>query len=89
MPHDRNGRRLQIGDRVLVPCTVTSLTGTDSYCNIVVITEEPMHPSEAKTIVSLNTKQVLYVESAPATASVTPVNAVVETVPTASEGAED
>lgn len=32
--HDAKGRALKIGDRVLIPATVTELYATEDYCNV-------------------------------------------------------
>lgn len=60
MPHDMNGLELKAGDRVMVPCTVKTVTSTegDGYCNVTVETEQPMYPTDNKTTVVLNAKQV-------------------------------
>lgn len=59
IPHDRNGKLLSVGDKVLVPCRVRQVsTGTESYCNVTVETEEPMLPSKDPTVLSLNAGQV-------------------------------
>ncbi len=59
MPHDKNGTVLGVGDDVLIPCKVQAVgTGAD-YCNLTVETLEPMHPSPAKTTISLNARQVI------------------------------
>jgi hypothetical protein len=86
MPHDAHGRRLQIGDRVLVPCTVQQLTDDAEYCNAVLITEAPVYPGTHHPLLSLNTRQVLYVESA--APPLLPSGRERATVPTTSEGPE-
>jgi len=59
MPHDRSGREINVGDVVLVACVVTSLASGDEYCNAQLETVEPMFPGDYKSVITLNTKQVL------------------------------
>lgn len=62
MPHDKNGKLLEVGDIVNIPCVVKSIsTGTD-YCNLTTETVEPMYPGEYKTGITLNAKQVIKAE---------------------------
>jgi len=58
MPHDREGKELKIGDFVYVPCTVIAIQETDTYCNISLETVEAMPPTDTKSYMSLNTRQV-------------------------------
>ncbi len=58
MPHDARGDKLAVGDRVDVPCVVTSIGEQPEYCNVSVETLEPCHPGTNKTTLSLNGKQV-------------------------------
>lgn len=32
--HDVNGTELKVGDKVLIPCVITSLSGGADYCNV-------------------------------------------------------
>lgn len=59
MPHDKNGNLLQNGDRVLVPCTVNQVHTGEEYCNVTLLTDEPMYPGDSKTTITLNAKQVI------------------------------
>ncbi len=58
MPHDRKGNRLSVGDHVIIEATVTAVHQTDEYCNLSLETIEPMFPSDNKSAISLNAKQV-------------------------------
>ena len=59
--HDRDGKPLQVGDRVMVPCWIkeTYVTSGGEYCNLQLMTEESMFPSDTKTCMMLNAKQVV------------------------------
>lgn len=59
MPHDRNGRELKAGDRVLVPCVVREVYSGEEFCNVTLDTVEPMFPGEHRTALTLNARQVL------------------------------
>jgi hypothetical protein len=65
--HDANGTALAHGDLVYIPARVIGLsTGTD-FCNTSLESVHAMYPGESKTTFSLNAKQVMRVEEAPAT----------------------
>jgi hypothetical protein len=32
--HDRKGRKLKVGDIILVPARITQLSATEDYCNV-------------------------------------------------------
>jgi hypothetical protein len=64
MPHDKNGALISEGDKVLVRCTVKSVTPGEEYCNVTLETVEPMYPSTNKDTIVLNAKQVERVEVA-------------------------
>lgn len=64
MPHDRHGKVLQVGDRVLIHARITSLTLDENYCNLTAETEIRMKPSENKTVITLNAGQVELVPKA-------------------------
>lgn len=57
--HDFAGRPLAVGDRVLVPFKITSVSANDEYCNVTLETEAVMFPSDRKTTLTANTKQVI------------------------------
>jgi hypothetical protein len=59
MPHDRNGALLKVGDKVSVPCVVTSISEGTEYCNLSLETEHPMYPGKDKTAVVVNNGQVI------------------------------
>lgn len=58
MPHDKNGKALAEGDKVIVRATVKQIHAGEEYCNVGLETDEPMFPSEHKTSITLNAKQV-------------------------------
>ena len=62
MPHDRNGKLLKAGDRVLIPAIVKSVSVQEDYCNVNLVTEIPMPPYTEGSGLTLNTKQVELVE---------------------------
>lgn len=57
--HDKFGRELKAGDKVLIPCVVKETYATEEYCNVALETIDPMPPYEAKNAIVLNTKQVV------------------------------
>lgn len=57
MPHDKNGRELQVGDEVTVRARVTQIHAGEDYCNVNLETVEPMTPGDQKSAMTLNTKQ--------------------------------
>lgn len=59
MPHDKNGVLLQVGDRVIIPAVVKSITMSEEFCNVTLETVEPMFPSDRHDTVTLNAKQVV------------------------------
>jgi len=59
MPHDRDGKLLNVGDTVLVPCIVKEIHSTEEYCNINLETCQPMYPGTYRSSVVLNAKQVV------------------------------
>lgn len=59
MPHDKNGVLLQVGDRVIIPAVVKSITMSEEFCNVTLETAEPMFPSDRHDTVTLNAKQVV------------------------------
>jgi len=58
MPHDRNGKLIQVGDAVFVRCTIQALHLSQDYCNVTLKTVIPMPPYPDGTILELNAKQV-------------------------------
>jgi hypothetical protein len=64
MGYDKDGKPLQVGDRVQIPCRITALLEGVDYCNCVVETQEPMYPSRNKTGFTLNTRQLVKTEEA-------------------------
>lgn len=59
MPHDRNGRPLAKGDRVVIEGTLIGVSPGNDYCNVTVETVEPMHPGKHRATISLNARQVI------------------------------
>jgi len=68
MPHDKHGRTLAVGDTVTITATVTQVHTGEEYCNVSLMTVEPMFPSEHGSPLSLNATQVELWEKAPPTA---------------------
>lgn len=68
--HDRNGKPLAVGDKVMIPATITSCSPSDEvnkYCNIGVALDVKMGLDDEKAYVmnvSLNAGQVEKVEAA-------------------------
>lgn len=58
MPHDANGNLLQVGNIVNVPCKITEIHQTEEYCNLILETQFKMFPSENRSNISLNARQV-------------------------------
>lgn len=58
MPHDKFNRILNIGDEVVIKAKVSVVCSGDEYCNVTVITQEPMPPYKDGTAIVLNTRQV-------------------------------
>lgn len=59
MAHDAKGTELKIGDKVLIPGTITGIAPTDEYCNCAVDLEHFMPPEQTvTTLLNLNTRQV-------------------------------
>lgn len=66
MPNDKNGALVKVGDTVIVPCVITSITEGTEYCNVTMETVEPMYPGDSKNTIVLNAKQVEKTGDAPA-----------------------
>jgi hypothetical protein len=58
MPHDMNGDELKVGATVFVPCKVKAIHLTEEYCNLDLETNISMYPSNNKTSLTLNSRQV-------------------------------
>lgn len=58
--HDANGKELKVGDKVNIPCIVTSFGEPGPYCNINVELVHPMpaYPDQKSTMSAINTRQV-------------------------------
>jgi hypothetical protein len=59
MPHDRDGKPLNVGDQVLVPARVKEIHMAEEFCNVSLETSQPMYPSNNRTTLTLNAKQVV------------------------------
>lgn len=59
MPHDKNGALLSVGDRVIIPATIKSITMTEEFCNVTLETAEPMFPTDRHDTITLNAKQIV------------------------------
>ena len=59
MPHDKNGKEIVVGDRVLVECVVESIVMQADYCNVGLKTVDSMPPYDGGTSLHLNAKQVV------------------------------
>lgn len=59
MPHDRSGKTLVVGDKVLIPATVTAIQPGEDYCNCSVELDYLMPPDNTKSAFSaINCRQV-------------------------------
>lgn len=65
MPHDRNGKLIEVGDHVTLRCKVKSVQIGEEYCNLTVETCEPMFPTDRRDSYTLNAKQVEVVSKGP------------------------
>lgn len=59
MPHDIDNKELKVGDIVNIPCKVKAIHQTEEYCNLELETSLGMFPSETKSSITLNSKQVM------------------------------
>lgn len=58
--HDRNGRELKVGDRVLIPARIKELHATEDYCNVSLESAFGRRPDGQKEHISaINTGVVL------------------------------
>jgi hypothetical protein len=57
--HDRDGKPLNIGDKVIVEFTIQETSATSEYCNVRCLTVEPMYPRETGDVMWFNAKQVV------------------------------
>ncbi len=63
MPHDRKGNPLAPADRVSIPAVVKSVQPGEEFCNVTLVTEEPMPPYTEGSSLTLNTRQVEKIET--------------------------
>lgn len=59
MPHDLKGNEIKVGDIVNIPCKVNAVYITEEYCNLTLETNISMYPSDNKTSITINSKQVI------------------------------
>ena len=59
MPHDKNGRVVSVGDRVMILATIKEIHLTEEFCNLTLVTLEPMFPTNQPSTMVLNAKQVI------------------------------
>ena len=62
MPHDKNGVLLQPGDLVSLPCLVRDVSPGEEFCNVTLVSQEPMFPGDQLTTIVVNTKQVKFLD---------------------------
>lgn len=62
MPHDIDGKKIKPGDVVIVRFKVKVVHETEEYCNIDLETCLSIYPSNNKSTLTLNTKQVELIE---------------------------
>ncbi len=63
--HDRNGKTLAVGDKVLFEGTITDLSPGEDYCNVSVESDFGRRPDGAKEkITAINTGVLTKVEAA-------------------------
>jgi hypothetical protein len=54
--HDANGSKLNVGDKVMIPCEITQLHGGEDYCNVDMKTTIGRRPDgEKEQICAINT----------------------------------
>ncbi len=62
--HDRTGRKLKVGDSVVIPGVITAVSETDDYCNVNVETTHGRKPDGAKeNIGGINTNVLIKVNA--------------------------
>lgn len=64
MPHDANGKLLEVGDKVNIPGTITNIGSDGPYCNVNVELDYsmPAYPDQKTNIGAINASQVVKVE---------------------------
>ena len=54
--HDANGTKLEVGDKVLIPCVITELQPGEDFCNVSLDTIIGRRPDDEKEhICAINT----------------------------------
>jgi hypothetical protein len=64
MPHDIEGRIVNVGDLVRIDCIVKRVELGEDYCNVTLETISEMYPSGTATTITLNARQVRLFSSA-------------------------
>lgn len=54
MPHSKSGKVLEVGDRVVIECTVKSICAGEEFCNITLESVEGRKPDGFKETITLN-----------------------------------
>ncbi len=66
MPHDANGKLVEVGDEVVLRCKVVRVHDDIEYCNVDLDTVYPMPPyTEPSRFSAVNSVQVEKVEPTP------------------------
>jgi hypothetical protein len=69
---DRNGKELEVGDVVFVPCVVEHIGISDDWANTRLRTRDPMFPGQYRAELNLNSRQLEFVSRNEAPAPVEP-----------------
>lgn len=64
MPHDVNGAKLKVGDRVTIEFEVKEVHMTEEYCNVKLrsVLSMPPYPDSFVELSAVNTRQCVKVE---------------------------
>lgn len=60
--HDRDGKPLQVGDKVNVPCTIKEIQAGPDFCNTTLEADEKMPPDMTTSTIVVNTRQTVKIE---------------------------
>lgn len=62
--HDKNGKPLKVGDKVLVEAVISTATPSEDYCNVTLSigADKPHGPNNITGTLVLNSRQVELVE---------------------------
>lgn len=64
MPHDKNGKVVEVGQVVKIDFKVTAVQRGEDYCNVTLETLDRMYPGDHKSSFTANAKQVEVVTGA-------------------------